>query len=665
MSDRTALTAFRPRLGTPRRRGVRIAPLALAAGALLLASAGPPADAGSDPLTADREAPTTPGESLAEVERTAAFATQGANSDVKLIWFTMTNCGPCQTIRPYIERMHADGLPIFKVDLNSQPDIARRFGVNSAPTFVLEVNGEEAWRSSGVPGGDGMGVAQRLRSRLTSAITASEARIAREERSRQPERLPETPRRPIDTAEVPLHLTGGAERESERGGFFDLFRRKKSTNDDPKPIDDPFAGADSGGFDDVAAADFGDAPGYADSPEFASNDFSAADAGRNDAGPRSSASGDGPPRVPSRDPMQTVARIQVFDEAGVNLGSGTVIASRPGRAIVLTCGHIFRSYQPGGRIEVETFGDGAPRLSPATLIGFDEKSDVGLLALECSEVIPASHLAPGGIAAGDRVISVGCDGGKAPTRQNHVVQRVPAVVGPNNFSCTGQPQLGRSGGGCFDAKGRLVGVVWSRSEKPPEGIYTAIEPIEALLEKHGLTALKAPSPAAASDDTLFAGAAPTDAVDGFADHDPATDDPDTAAMLDALFDEGNPGAPTPRTAAAEPAIPPTTRASSAAVADVLGRSGGAEITCIIRPLGPQGGPTRIVVINKATDRTLALLQGDAAGGAVETSLYQPAPKAPAAPVRPTRPGCGIARTRGDAPRSFCRPLVCRPRRVRR
>lgn len=151
-----------------------------------------------------------------------------------------------------------------------------------------------------------------------------------------------------------------------------------------------------------------------------------------------------------------------------------------------------------------------------------------------------------------------------------------------------------------------------------------------------------------------------------ADDRPATDDPAADAGIDAFWGEADP-APA-RTASAE-SLPPATATSSAAVADALGASGGAEITCIIRPLGPNGGPTRIVVINQATQRTLALLQGDAAGGAVETSLYQPTTAAPAPtstpPPPPIRLGNGIGRTAGDAPRTFCRPLVCRPRRVRR
>ncbi|MEM9703065.1 MAG: thioredoxin family protein, partial [Planctomycetota bacterium] len=172
---------------------MRVVPLAIAAAAVSLASAGPPADAGTDPQTAG--APADPGAapSVCRAERTAAYA-EGATGrpagEVKLIWFTMTNCGPCQTIRPYVERMAAEGLPVFKVDLNRRPDIAQRFGVNSAPTFILQERGRETWRTAGVPGGDGFGVARRLRDRLARAMTADDARLARNARGAAPSASP-------------------------------------------------------------------------------------------------------------------------------------------------------------------------------------------------------------------------------------------------------------------------------------------------------------------------------------------------------------------------------------------------------------------------------------------------------------------------------------------
>ena len=137
---------------------------------------------------------------------------------------------------------------------------------------------------------------------------------------------------------------------------------------------------------------------------------------------------------------------------------------------------------------------GSPAPFEGTVIGFDAAADVGLIALDTPDALPASALSPNVLVVGDRVVSTGCDGGDAPTRQNHVVQSVGKFAGPSNFTCTGQPRRGRSGGGCFDAAGRVVGVVWSVSKDPPEGIYAGLPAIFALLDRHGLTALK-PGPA--------------------------------------------------------------------------------------------------------------------------------------------------------------------------
>ena len=39
------------------------------------------------------------------------------------------------------------------------------------------------------------------------------------------------------------------------------------------------------------------------------------------------------------DPLRFAARLKLQDDGGISFGSGTVIASEPGRALILTCGH--------------------------------------------------------------------------------------------------------------------------------------------------------------------------------------------------------------------------------------------------------------------------------------------------------------------------------------
>src|SRR5690606_18577848 len=45
------------------------------------------------------------------------------------------------------------------------------------------------------------------------------------------------------------------------------------------------------------------------------------------------------------DPLAASTRIRVKDGGSINYGSGTIISSRPGLSVVLTCGHIFRKVE--------------------------------------------------------------------------------------------------------------------------------------------------------------------------------------------------------------------------------------------------------------------------------------------------------------------------------
>ena len=66
-----------------------------------------------------------------------------------LLDFTATWCGPCQKMSPLISRLKREGYPIKKVDVDQEPDLAKRFNVTSIPAFVLVVEGREVARSVG------------------------------------------------------------------------------------------------------------------------------------------------------------------------------------------------------------------------------------------------------------------------------------------------------------------------------------------------------------------------------------------------------------------------------------------------------------------------------------------------------------------------------------
>ena len=85
-------------------------------------------------------------------------------------------------------------------------------------------------------------------------------------------------------------------------------------------------------------------------------------------------------------------RLTIEDPQGISHGSGTLIDARQGEALILTCGHIFRDSQGKGRITVDLFGPQAPQKVPARLVGYDLKSDVGLVSIRPG--VPTTKCAP-------------------------------------------------------------------------------------------------------------------------------------------------------------------------------------------------------------------------------------------------------------------------------
>lgn len=88
----------------------------------------------------------------ARLPMTAGFLQQGKQT---LLYFTTPTCVPCRTVqRPAIERLKqvaGDRLQVIEIDAESQPELARQWGVLSVPTtFVLDAQGKPRHVNHGV-----------------------------------------------------------------------------------------------------------------------------------------------------------------------------------------------------------------------------------------------------------------------------------------------------------------------------------------------------------------------------------------------------------------------------------------------------------------------------------------------------------------------------------
>ena len=75
-------------------------------------------------------------------------ALSGANQTV-LLDFSAPWCGPCQTMRPTVQRLAAAGYPVRKVDIDRSPRLAAQYGVRAVPCFVMLAGGREVDRVVG------------------------------------------------------------------------------------------------------------------------------------------------------------------------------------------------------------------------------------------------------------------------------------------------------------------------------------------------------------------------------------------------------------------------------------------------------------------------------------------------------------------------------------
>ncbi len=82
---------------------------------------------------------------------TAEFDALMSEGKTVLLDFFATWCGPCKMLTPVLEEVEVDypDVEFVKVDVDEEPDLARRYGISVIPTLFVIKNGETTATTKG------------------------------------------------------------------------------------------------------------------------------------------------------------------------------------------------------------------------------------------------------------------------------------------------------------------------------------------------------------------------------------------------------------------------------------------------------------------------------------------------------------------------------------
>jgi hypothetical protein len=485
------------------------------------------------------------------------------------------------------------------IDVDREGDLVRRFGVTGVPCYVLLVKGQEVGRINGATTHEEM---ENLLAKSREAFGLPGATPATPVAAKTPEpRVPGIPL-PATASSAPLATESAAPATA------------------------------------VVAATVEGLPPVARDGRDSRESLERLPGSARPLADRAAAPADIPPPLSTEDRaaleqrlLSATARLRVGDPDGASWGTGTVVDCRQGEALILTCGHIFRDSDGKGMIEVDLFGPGGPRGLAGQLISWDLKRDLALVSIFTD--VPVEPARVGGTqrttAAGEPVVTVGCNGGQDPTIHHSRVTAVDKYLGPANVQVAGQPVQGRSGGGLFGIDGTLLGVCNAADPTDNEGLFAALPAIHEQLDEAGLAFVyRSVYPSGAVADATAAGVPsmpaemPPVSFDR-RDRDDAlpTASPGPAAARSAPLPAPAAFANTPAvnpsaaTAAVRAAPTPLSSGEQALLDHVRKHEGKAEVICIVRPHDAPQQASEVFVLQGASQDFVDHLSKTHAGNA--------------------------------------------------
>ena len=495
---------------------------------------------------------------------------------VVMLDFSSASCGPCRSMRPKIRALQTAGYRIEEIDVSARPDLAERFRVSSLPTFITIVDDREHGRIVGA----------------TSQMQLQEMlhKSARAAASKHPQSQ---------------HAAG------------------------LMAVDAPGRSAGAGNDQPMPGRVVPTQPPRSEAPVSSlrqASDQRAMRSGLHDKPHSDTAAPAGADKL-----IAATVRLTVEDRDGQSTGTGTIVDSRDGAALVLTCGHIFRESEGKGPIQVTLFQPGpggavVRETLKGEIIDFDLDRDLALVSVWTKSQVSVAPVAPPEVRLqeGLPVTTVGCNKGANPTAINTRITALDRYQGAPNVEAAGAPIEGRSGGGMFNRAGQLVGVCFAADHEGDEGLYASQKSIYSKLDELQLSMIyRSPATAGPTPQQTAEAAPQISPLTPLQARDEGyTFRGQTPAELPAWPSQAAPANNYPTTTAGDypaatremtpPPVVPTAGGSShpagasslsaveqAALEEIQQRGAESEVVCIIRPKTP-GGKSQVITLDNAS-----------------------------------------------------------------